>query len=43
VFQQHKVTVTEPHADDLATLGLDLKLREAGWRRIGGNLLLSEY
>jgi FdhE protein len=43
VFQQYKVTVTEPHADDLATLGLDLKLREAGWRRIGGNLLLSEY
>ena len=31
------------YADDLATLGLDLKLREAGWRRIGANLLLSEY
>jgi FdhE protein len=43
VFQQHKVTETEPCADDLATLGLDLKLREAGWRRIGANLLLSEY
>lgn len=43
VFQQHKTTATEPYADDLATLGLDLKLREAGWRRIGGNLLLSEY
>jgi FdhE protein len=43
VFQQHKAAATEPHADDLATLGLDLKLREAGWRRIGGNLLLSEY
>jgi FdhE protein len=43
VFQQHKATATEPYADDLATLGLDLKLREAGWRRIGANLLLSEY
>jgi FdhE protein len=43
VFQQHKVTETEPCADDLATLGLDLRLREAGWRRIGANLLLSEY
>jgi FdhE protein len=43
VFQQHKTAATEPYADDLATLGLDLKLREAGWRRIGGNLLLSEY
>jgi len=43
VFQQHKTTATEPHADDLATLGLDLKLREAGWRRVGANLLLSEY
>jgi FdhE protein len=43
VFQQHKTAAAEPHADDLATLGLDLKLRDAGWRRIGGNLLLSEY
>jgi FdhE protein len=43
VFQQHKTTTAEPHADDLATLGLDLKLREAGWRRMGANLLLSEY
>jgi FdhE protein len=43
IFQQHKATAIEPYADDLATLGLDLKLREAGWRRIGANLLLSEY
>jgi FdhE protein len=43
VFQQHKTTAVEPHADDLATLGLDLKLRDAGWRRVGGPLLLNEY
>jgi FdhE protein len=43
VFQQHKTVAAEPHADDLATLGLDLRLREAGWRRLGANLLLSEY
>jgi FdhE protein len=43
VFQQHKTTAIEPYADDVATLGLDLKLREEGWRRVGCNLLLSEY
>jgi hypothetical protein len=32
VFRRHKLTETEPHADDLATLGLDLKLREAARR-----------
>lgn len=39
-FQQQQDPLIDPVADDVATLGLDLLLREAGWRRIGRNPFL---
>lgn len=42
ILQNHKDPSLEPMADDLATLGLDIKLREAGWSRFGYNPFLLE-
>lgn len=39
-FQQQKDSLVDPVADDVATLGLDLLLREAGRHRLGRNLFL---
>jgi FdhE protein len=40
LFQQQKDPLVDPVADDVATLGLDLLLREAGWLRLGHNMFL---
>ena len=40
LFQQQKDPLADPVADDVATLGLDLLLREAGWLRLGHNMFL---
>ena len=43
VLHQHKDPALEPVADDVATLGLDLLVREAGYRRGGVNPFLLGY
>jgi FdhE protein len=43
VLHQHEDPELEPVADDVATLGLDLLLREAGYRRGGVNFFLHGY
>jgi FdhE protein len=43
VLHQHKDPAVEPVADDVATLGLDLLVREAGYRRGGVNPFLLGY
>jgi FdhE protein len=43
IFNQILVPDIDPVADDVATLGLDLKLREAGWARAGFNPYLLGY
>ncbi|HVY18135.1 MAG TPA: formate dehydrogenase accessory protein FdhE [Rhodopila sp.] len=40
MFYQEKDTAIEPLADDLASLGLDLMVSDAGWSRLGINPLL---
>lgn len=40
LFQQQKDPLVDPVADDVATLGLDVLLREEGWRRLGVNAFL---
>lgn len=39
-FQQQKDPLVDPVADDVATPGLDLPLRKAGWHRLGRNPFL---
>jgi FdhE protein len=43
ILHQHEDPELEPVADDVATLGLDLLLREAGYRRGGVNFFLHGY
>lgn len=43
ILQQHKDPAAEPLADDLATLGLDLLVREKGYRRGAFNPFLLGY
>jgi len=40
IFYMEKDAEVEAHADDLATLAMDLLVDEAGYRRLGPNLLL---
>ena len=41
VFYMEKDAALEPHADDLATMALDMLVDEEGYRRFSPNLLLS--
>lgn len=41
LFDENERLGVEPAADDAATLALDLKLAEDGWRRLGPNLYLA--
>lgn len=43
IMQQHIAPELDPVADDVATLGLDLKVREAGWARAAFNPYLLGY
>lgn len=43
IMQQHLDTSVDPMADDVATLGLDIKVREAGWARAAFNPYLLGY
>ncbi len=43
IMHQHKDTSLDPFADDLATYGLDIKIREAGWSRFGYHPFLMEF
>lgn len=43
IFHQHLKPSIDPVADDVASLGLDLKVREAGWARAGFNPYLLGY
>lgn len=43
ILHQHKDAELEPVADDVATLGLDILLREVGYRRGGVNPFLLGY
>lgn len=43
ILDQRKDTELEPVADDVASLGLDLLVSEAGWRRAGVNPFLLGY
>jgi len=43
ILHQHEDPQLEPVADDVATLGLDLLLREAGYRRGGVNFFVHGY
>jgi FdhE protein len=43
ILHQHKDPELEPFADDVATLGLDILLREDGYRRAGVNPFLLGY
>ena len=43
IMHQHVVPGLDPVADDVATLGLDLKVREAGWARAAFNPYLLGY
>lgn len=43
ILNQRKDTELEPVADDVASLGLDLLVTEAGWRRAGMNPFLLGY
>lgn len=43
IFHQHLDPDMDPVADDVATLGLDLKVREAGWARAAFNPYLLGY
>lgn len=43
VLQQHQDPALDPVADDVASLGLDLLMREGGYRRGGVNPLLFGY
>jgi FdhE protein len=43
ILHQHEDPELEPVADDVATLGLDLLLRKAGYRRGGVNFFLHGY
>lgn len=43
IMQQHRDPALDPVADDVATLGLDLKVREAGWARAAFNPYLLGY
>jgi FdhE protein len=40
LIAQDKTPAADPFADDIATLGLDLLLNEAGYRRLGSNFFL---
>lgn len=43
ILHQHKDAALDPVADDVASLGLDLLVREAGWGRAGVNPYLLGY
>ncbi len=43
IFEQRKEPSVDPVADDVASLGLDLLVREAGYRRGGVNAFLQGY
>jgi FdhE protein len=43
ILHQHKNPQLEPVADDIATLGLDILLRESGYRRGAVNPFLLGY
>lgn len=43
ILHQHKEPAVDPVADDVATLGLDLLLRDAGYARGGANPFLIGY
>lgn len=43
IFHHHLDPAMDPVADDVATLGLDLKVREAGWARAAFNPYLLGY
>jgi FdhE protein len=43
ILHQHKDPALEPVADDVASLALDLLVREAGYRRGGVNPFLLGY
>jgi len=43
IFHQHKDPAIDPCADDVASLGLDLLLREDGWQRASANPFLLGY
>lgn len=43
IMHQHAAPEIDPVADDVATLGLDLKVREAGWARAAFNPYLLGY
>jgi FdhE protein len=43
ILQQHKDPAIEPIADDVASLGLDLLMREGPYRRGGFNPFLTGY
>lgn len=40
LFDEAKTPGVEPFADDLATVGLDLRMAEEGWRRVAPNPFL---
>jgi FdhE protein len=43
ILHHHKDAALEPFADDVASLGLDLLLREEGWQRASANPFLAGY
>lgn len=43
ILHQHRDPALEPVADDVASLGLDILVREAGWARAGVNPFLLGY
>lgn len=43
IMHQHVEPTVDPVADDVATLGLDLKVRDAGWARAAFNPFLLGY
>jgi len=43
ILQQHKDPAVDIIADDVATLGLDLLVRETGFKRGGANPFLVGY
>jgi FdhE protein len=43
ILHQHRDAALDPVADDVASLGLDLLVREAGWGRAGVNPYLLGY
>lgn len=43
IFHMHKAPHLDPLADDVASLGLDIMMRDKGWKRCGANPFLLGY